>query len=201
MAPRNPIIHIIKNITSKQIKLLLISVIGITLMIVIGVFTSYRSMLDEPEKLIKALPDGANIVLNRVRHVAKRQGKKEMEVEAVTANYNAAQEKLVLKNLTVTFFLENDTKAYLTANKGILNTESNDIEVLGEVVLKNDHYQLITESLFYNHEARIMKSMNPVKIVGESSTLMADSMSYDLNTDQVLFEGKVSGAFIGSFKM
>jgi len=201
MPHRNSVLEIFKNISSKQIKFFLLFVIGISFFSLISVFVSYQSVLEEPKKLIKSLPEGASIVLNKIHHIAKRDGKKELELKALSANYVASKEKLVLQDLETTFYLENGKTAYLTSDRGVLDTKSNDIEVTGNVVLKNENYELFTEKLIYSHEKRILKSVMPVKIVGESSTLTAESMIYDLNTNKLQFEGKVSGAFIGNIKM
>lgn len=99
----------------------------------------------------------------------------------------------IFQDLSITFYLKNKTQVYLTANKGILKIDSNDMEILGNVVVKNLTYRLKTENLFYRHNQRIIFSKVPVKVSGAAFNLIADSMSLNLNTNKTMFEGKVQG--------
>jgi len=89
-------------------------------------------------------------------------------------------------------------KVYLTADEGVLKTDSNDIELTGNVILKNENYRLKTENLCYNHRTRVFSSEVPVKITGAGFDLAADSVSFDLNTNKTVFEGSVKGNFRGN---
>ena len=82
----------------------------------------------------------------------------------------------------LTFYLKDKSQVYLTANKGILKTDSNDMEILGNVVVKNSTYRLKTENLLYRHNQRIIFSTVPVKVSGAAFNLVADSMFLNLNT-------------------
>ena len=99
----------------------------------------------------------------------------------------------VFQDLFLTFYLKDKSQVYLTANKGILNTDSNDMEILGNVVVKSATYRLKTENLFYRHNGRIIFSKVPVTVTGAAFDLAADSMSLNLNTNKTLFQGKVQG--------
>jgi len=106
---------------------------------------------------------------------------------------------VVLNDLSVTFFLENKQEVYLTANKGILQTDSKDIEITGNVVVTNESSRLFTEKIQYKRGRHLLLSKVPVKIVGNSYKLTADRMSLDLNTNKTVFEGRVEGAFSENF--
>ncbi len=106
---------------------------------------------------------------------------------------------MVLNDLSVTFFLKNKQEVYLTANRGILKTDSKDIEITGNVIVKNESSKLFTEKIQYKHGLRLLLSKVPVKIVGNSYRLTADRMSLDLNTNKTVFEGRVEGAFSENF--
>jgi len=47
----------------------------------------------------------------------------------------------------------------------------------------------------YRHELRMFSSTGPVEISGGSSELMANSLTFDMNTNQALFDGQVRGTF------
>ena len=98
---------------------------------------------------------------------------------------------MVLKDLLVTFYLKDNSEVTLTADRGVLNTESNDIEVSGNVVVKNNQYRMLTESLSYIHDKRVLYSKSPVTIAGTSARLAANRLSMDLNSKKLTLEGSV----------
>ncbi len=179
----------------KYYKLFLFSVIVIILCVVLAVFVGYRRILNKHEGLISSIQSKANISIGRVHQTATRNGITEWSLDARSAHYIDAKKQAVLQDLSVTFFLKDGKKIYLTANQGNLKTDSNDIEVTGNVVVKNESYRLKTEKLHYEHGGRIIFSKVPVEIIGDSFNIAADSMSFDLNTSKTLLEGKVEGTF------
>jgi LPS export ABC transporter protein LptC len=93
--------------------------------------------------------------------------------------------------MMVTFFIDDTSEITLEADKGILNTDSNDIEVSGNVVVINKEYKLLTERLNYANDKRVLYSTAPVTISGPNVDLAADTISFDLNTQKVTLEGSV----------
>ena len=102
--------------------------------------------------------------------------------------------KAVLKNLFITYFLKDNREVYLEAEEGILQTDTNDIEFSGNVVIRNEDYQLRTRRLGYEHERRIIFTNDPVQISGESVELSASSLKYDLNNNKIILTGNVEAA-------
>jgi len=190
---------VIKHKNPKKLKLFLLAFIVIALTTVIAVFINYRRILENPEKLISSLPGDANLSIGKIHQTSTKNGVKEFTLDAASAYYTASKKEVILNDLSVTFFLKNKQEVYLTANKGILETESKDIEVTGNVILKNESSRLVTEKIQYKHGLRLLLSKVPVKIIGNSYQLTADRMSLDLNTNNTVFEGRVEGAFSENF--
>ena len=191
----------IKKNNSKKLKLFLLSVIVITLTVVIAVFINYRRILNKPEKLISSLPGGANLSIGEIHQTATRNGIKEWSLDAASARYIDAKKMVVLNDLSITFFIKDDREVYLTANNGILKTDTKDIEITGNVIVKNESSRLLTEKIQYNHGRRLLLSKVPVKITGSSYQLTADMMSLNLNTNRTVLEGRVEGAFSENFTL
>ncbi|MBW1984523.1 MAG: LPS export ABC transporter periplasmic protein LptC [Deltaproteobacteria bacterium] len=188
------------KINSKTIRIILISVIIVTVSLIIGYYIGKRHTFSGPEEFISSIKNDASISIDTVHQETTRDGKKEWSLDASSVQYLIQKKRAIFNDLSAIYFLKGNKKIYLTANKGILNTESNDIEILGNVVVKNDDYKLNTEILFYDHEKRKIYSRAPVKIFDGSSTLMAKSMSIDLNTNNLTFSG-VRGEFIGDMSL
>ncbi len=184
-----------KNTKNKRLKIFLVAIILLSLGAISAVFMGYRLILNKESKFISPLYSKANVSISKVYQTATRDGIKEWSLEAKSAYYIDATKQANLQDVVVTFFLKDGGKVYLTADQGILKTDSNDIEVTGDVVVRNETYRLRTKKLNYEHTKRIIFSKVPVEIVGDSLNLAADSMSFDLNTNRVLFEGRIEGSF------
>jgi len=81
----------------------------------------------------------------------------------------------------------------LTGDEGLLKTNSKDIEVRGNVLVKNKDYHLKTEKLNYRHKERVIICNVPVKLTGNAFDLTADTMSIDLNNKKGVLKGRVKG--------
>jgi len=183
----------VKDHNHKKLKLILLSVIFVGLGVTLAVFISHRRMLGKEKNIVSEIRNNANISIGKAHQTATRNGIKEWNLDAASVNYMVKKNQAIFQDLSITFYLKNKTEVYLTANKGILKIDSNDMEVLGNVVVKNSTYRLQTENLFYRHNQRIIFSKVPVKVSGAAFNLVADSMSLNLNTNKTMFEGKVQG--------
>jgi LPS export ABC transporter protein LptC len=184
-----------KNTNNKKLKFFLVVIIFLSLCVISAVFIGYRLILNKEDKFISSLHSKANISIDQVYQTATRDGIKEWSLEAKSAYYIDATKQANLQDVIVTFFLKDEEKVYLTADQGILKTDSNDIEVTGDVIVRNETYTLKTKKLNYEYTKRIIFSKVPVEIVADSLNLAADSMSFDLNTKKTVLEGNVKGSF------
>ncbi|MBT9437820.1 MAG: LPS export ABC transporter periplasmic protein LptC [Desulfobacterales bacterium] len=191
----------LKNQNPRKLKFFLISIIIILLGIIIAVFSTYRNILDETAGLESVIHSAAKMSLGKLHHTATRDGVIEWSLDASSAKLLDEKKQLILDDLSVVFYMKDGKKAYLTAEKGFLHTESNDIEVAGNVVVKNDNYVLKTEKLNYEHTRRILFSNVSVEISSDSEKLTADSISFDLNTKKTMLEGNVKGIFSENIKL
>ena len=186
---------------AKKLKLLLVSVILITIGATGVVFINYRQAMKLRDISVSIPLGDATISIGKVHQTATRNGVKEWRLDARSAHYVKEERQAVFDDLSVLFFLENDRRVYLKADRGILETDSKNIEVMGNVEMKSDTYRLNAESLHYAHDQRIIFSKVPVKIIGNSFDLVADSMSLNLSTNRTLLEGNVEGIFSENIRL
>ena len=191
----------VKNHNHKKLKLILLSIIFVALGVILTVFVSHRRILEKEENIVSGIQSKANISIGKAHQTAIRNGIKEWSLDAASVNYIVKKNQAIFQDLSVTFYLKNKTEVYLIANKGILKTDSNDMELFGNIVVKNSKYRLKTENLFYRHNKRIIFSKVPVKIAGAAFDLAADSMSLNLNTNKTMFEGNVEGILSESIRL
>ena len=183
----------LKNHNHKKLKLILLSAIVSALGITLAVFITHRNSLDKKGHVVSTIRNKANISIGKAHQTAIKNGIKEWNLEASSVNYMGDNNQAIFQDLFITFYLKDKSEVYLTANKGILNIDSNDMEIFGNVVIKSATYRLKTENLFYRHNRRIIFSKVPVTVIGDAFELAADSMSLNLNTNKTMFEGQVQG--------
>ena len=176
---------------SKKLKYLLLLIVLIAVGVVIVVYMGYRRLSQAPELIVSALQDGADMSIGRIHQTATRDGKREWSLEAASAHYMEDEKQVILNELSVTFYLDDGDEVYLTAERGILNTGSNDIEVSGNIIIKKDTYQMTTEKLNYENKRRLIFTHSPVLLTGEDARVSANSASLDLNTKTIILKGNV----------
>jgi LPS export ABC transporter protein LptC len=185
---------------NKKLSILFLAIILVTIGTIAAVFIGYKQVVSAPEQLLSSIKEGANLSLGKIRQTATRDGKKEWSLEAGSAHYIENEKKAVLKNLLITYFLKDNREVYLEAEEGILQTDTNDIEFSGHVVIRNEDYQLTTRRLSYEHERRLIFTKDPVQISGEDVELSAKSLEYDLNLNKIMLAGNVEAAVSRDFE-
>ncbi len=176
----------------RYIKIVLTSTIVMGLGILAVVFLQLRS--DQEASIPIPMPAvNALMTLAKVHQTATKDGKVQWELDADTAQLEAKGGRMILTAPVVEFYLQDGTKVNLTAEKGILHTDSNNMEVTGNVRLHNGRYTLLTETLSYQHEQHQLKTDAPVQIQSSAMALRADRMTYNLDENLAKFIGKVEG--------
>jgi len=175
----------------KKLKIFLIATIFVTLGGVIGIYIGFKPETQITESIPQSVEPDATLSIGKIHQTATRNGKKEWSLEADSADYIEKNNQMILKDLKVVFFLKDNSEINLKADQGILEIDSNDIEVSGNVVLKNNVYHLATEKLMYTNDRRVLYSNVPATIFSTSIQLTADSMAFDLNSKKLTLEGSV----------
>ena len=185
----------------KKIKIVLLVILLIALGGVIVIYINSQQESKVAESIPQSVEPDTTLSIGKIQQTATRKGKKEWSLEAVSARYVDKTNQMILQDLLVTFYLSDKSEITLTADEGILNTDSNDIEVSGNVVLENKDYKLLTERLNYVHDKRLLYSKTPATISGTSVRVTADTLSYDLNTRQLTLEGSVETTLDDNFAL
>lgn len=175
----------------KKITIALVAFSLITTGFITGVFIKNRYLSQDPVKLITSIQKNASLAIGNIHQVSTRDGVKEWILDARSAHVIDETKQLMLEDVTVVYFVKNGREVRLTASRGVLKTETKDIEVTGQVLLTYSDYILETEKMNYDHGNRILFSSTPVKIIGNDINLAADSMKYDLTANQTRFQQNV----------
>jgi len=181
-----------KNI-QRRFKIVLALVIAVTIGIVLVTFMRNRNNTGGNDTVLSDDQTQASISIGKVHHTATKEGKKEWSLVADSAHYLEKENKALFENLEVVFYMDDGKEVSLTADRGYLQTETNDIQVEGDVLVDNGTYRFETRSLDYFHQSRRLHTDDPVNVSGEWFTLSADAVSVDLNTQKSEFKGNVKG--------
>ena len=156
---------------------------------------SYHRLREEPRALHSVLPKNGDVSLNRIHHVATRDGVKEWTLDAESAQYEKAGSKTVFKDICVTFFLDDGKTIRLNSCGGGVLTDTKDMEVWGDVVARSGTYELNTDKLRYQHKTQTIFTETPVVIKGGGMEITGDSLTFNLQTEQVVVLGRVKAVF------
>ncbi len=179
-----------------KVKTVLYCLIGLTVAGIGFGLVSYLRFREEPRALHSVLPkNSSDSSLNRIHHVATRDGVEEWTLDAESALYEKADNKTVFKDILATFFLEDGNTIRLSSRGGVLLTDTKDMEVWGDVVAQSGRYELNTDKLCYEHKTHTMFTKTPVLIKGDGMEITGESMTFDLQTEQVVVWGSVKAVF------
>ena len=146
---------------------------------------------EEGVTLKSVLPQKTDVSLNHIHHVATRDGVKEWMLDAESAQYEKAGSKTVFKGIRATFFLEGGRAVTVNSREGVLSTDTKDMEIWGDVVARSGPYQLNTNRVLYDHKAQVLATKTPVVIKGGGMEITGDRMTFDLQTEHVVVQGRV----------
>ena len=168
---------------------------------VVGVFVGYRGLTKRPPAAVDVVSENASVSIGRVQQEATRNGLTEWRLDAASAKLIDGGGEAVFEDPEITFFIEDQPPVQLTARQGTVKTDTQNIDLKGDVVVSNSDYILITESLHYLHQERAFSSQTPVDILNGRFTLKADAVRVDMTDKRALFSGNVRGVLLEGFRL
>ena len=73
----------------------------------------------------------------------------------------------------------------------MLLTDTKDMEVSGDVIVRSGPYELSTERLFYDHKNGSISTDRPIVVTGNGIDLTGNGMFFSLNTERASVRGGV----------
>lgn len=185
----------------KWIQRALLSIAILVLAATIAVFIGYRRMTNTPDALLDLVKNQADMQLKKIHQTAMRNGIQEWRLEAESATLREEEKTVVLTKPEVEFLMDDGDNVHLTADSGTITTDSNRLQVSGQVTATTQLYRFKTERLDYDPATRELLSNTPVTLSGESFSLQANRMSMNLKTKVTQFEGGVEGTINEDFQL
>lgn len=160
-----------------------------------GIYTVNRLSKNSMVDLERTITTDADLSIKKIHHQATRNGVKEWDLSADTADLYEAQNEIRFHTIRVDFFSKNGNTIHLTAGRGTLNTKTNDIDMTGNIVAVSKNGTMKTEQLQYQNKRHIIFTDTPVKLNGKTFSIVADSMILFLDTERTELKGHVKGLF------
>lgn len=179
----------------------LLGVVVMALGAVIAVFIAYRHVSRNPGLILTQFQKKADMQLNKIRQTAIRNGIRDWRMEAKSASLLKKRHTMLLVKPKVEFFMKDGDNVHLTAEKGTIDTNTNRMDVSGNVRANTRLYRFRTDSLKYDPAGRKLRADTPVNLSGRWFNLRADRMSIDLTTDIAHFDGHVEGTISEDFRL
>lgn len=185
------------RLSSRKIKYILFFCILFLVASLAAVFIRHR--LDGGNASIISPPDTTDAVLaiQGFRHTASQNGKKQWTIEADSAQLYVDPSEARLIKILALFFSDNENTIKLTADRGILKLDTNNISVFGNVEITAPQYNIKTENLQYDQQSNIIETNSPVNVIGPTFRLNAEKMAYNVRTGKIECTGHVEGFFSG----
>ncbi len=177
----------------RLIRRLLLAVVVVALTTVVVVFVGYRQVTQNPDILLSKMEKEADMHLSKIRQTATKNGIREWHMDAESATLLTGKQTMLLVKPTVEVFMTDGDNVHLTADKGIIYTDSNRLAVSGNVVANSRLYRFRTESVVYTPETRELIADNRVHVSSGTVTLRANTMAMNVKTGITAFEGNVEG--------
>jgi len=129
----------------------------------------------------------ADMHLDKIHYTSTNgQGVKEWELKASTANYFKDKNVAEFEDVDVIFYSEEERTFTVRGDIGILNTETKDIELSGNVIgTSSDGYQFQTEFLAYEAAKQQATTDKKVLLKSPQFNLEGWGMVMDLEKEKV----------------
>ncbi len=142
-------------------------------------------------------PPGVDMRLDKVHYEQIDQdGRREWELFAKAAQYEKDNKKVALSSISVSFFSKEGAVYKLSADRGELCTETQDVSLTGNVMAETaEGYSIRTDSIKYVARDRKVSTADPVSVKSKEMVMTGKGMVIDLEEEKlyILQEVKASG--------
>lgn len=156
---------------------------------VIGIFVGLkvRSAVDSlPAIAAEVTSKDGNLTLNNFEYRDVKKGNARWTVWADTATYFEDRKETVLDQVKAVFFLKNGGQVELLGERGVLHTDTNNMEVSGNVgVSFGTGYKLTTDRLLYDRDKELIHTTEEFVLKGQGLTTKGQGMRLEIEKKSV----------------
>lgn len=146
-----------------------------------------------PRQLLEALPKQVDLALDQLHYTQNEDGQRSWTLDADNAEYSRDSGQAMLDAVRLTMYDAGQfDEVKLTADKGALEQERQQVEVWGNVSVRTEKgQQLYTERLRYDGQQRQIVTAAAVRVVSPRMELKGTGMQIDLDSGHLLLKNDV----------
>ena len=130
--------------------------------------------------------EDGNLTLKNFEYRDVKQGNSRWTVWADTATYFEERKETELDQVSAVFFLKKGGQVDLVGDKGVLHTDTNNMEIHGNVgVTFGKGYKLTTDRLFYDRDKKLIYTDAQVVFTGPRITTKGRGMRFEIEKKSV----------------
>ena len=130
--------------------------------------------------------EDGNLTLKNFEYRDVKGGNARWTVWAATATYFEDRKETELDQVKAVFFLEKGGQVELVGEKGVLHTDTNNMEIRGNVgVTFGNGYKLTTESLLYDRDKKLIYTNAQLLLKGPKLTTKGQGMRLEIEKKSV----------------
>jgi len=130
--------------------------------------------------------EDGNLTLNNFEYRDVKKGNARWTVWADTATYFEDRKETVLDQVKAIFFLKNGGQVELLGERGVLHTDTNNMEISGNVgVTFGKDYKLTTDRLLYNRDKELIYTNEQLVLKGPGLTTKGQGMRLEIEKKSV----------------
>ena len=156
---------------------------------IIGIFVGLkvRSAVESlPAISAEVTSKDGNLTLNNFEYRDVKKGNARWAVWADTATYYEDRKETVLDQVKAIFFLKNGGQVELLGERGVLHTDTNNMEISGNVgVTFGKDYKLTTDRLLYNRDKELIYTNEQLVLKGPGLTTKGQGMRFEIEKKSV----------------
>jgi LPS export ABC transporter protein LptC len=165
--------------------LLFLAMVGAVVAIFVGL--KVRSATETlPAIAAELTNEDGNLTLKNFEYRDVKQGNSRWTVWADTATYFEERKETELDQVRAVFFLKNGGQVDLLGDKGVLHTDTNNMEMHGNVgVTFGKGYKLTTDRLLYDRDKKLIYTDAQVVLTGPRITTKGRGMRLEIENKSV----------------
>ncbi len=165
--------------------LLFLAMAGVVIAIFVGL--QVRSAKESlPAIAAELTSEDGNLTLKNFEYRDVKKGNARWTVWADTATYFDDKKETVLDQVKAIFFLKNGGQVELLGDRGVLHTDTNNMEISGNVgVTFGKDYKLTTDRLLYDRDKALIYTNAQLVLKGQGLTTKGQGMRLEIEKKSV----------------
>jgi LPS export ABC transporter protein LptC len=173
-------------------------ILGLVVLFVFAAGLFFGIKKEPPKALLNKMAEKVDLQAKNVRYTQVGSSGMKWEITADSAQYRKKEELALFEKVKVKLFMKDGRTFVMTGDKGVLNTQSRDMDIEGNVVIVSDAGdEFRTDRLSYRDALKRVETDRPVVMENKNQRIRGVGMVLNLNEEKVtLLSGVRAKSFV-----